>query len=75
MKKNIFRILCNPITGKIISLLFNYNIPNCKYGFKRYKTPPNYCSDTVMAMIFFGFYEGAEMRMIRKHLPKNIPVI
>ncbi len=75
MKKKIFRLLCNPITGKIISLLFNYNIPNCKYGFKRYKTPPNYCSDTVRAMIFFGFYEGAEMRMIRKYLPKNIPVI
>jgi FkbM family methyltransferase len=62
MKKFVFRLLCNPISGKIISILFNYNIPN-------------YCSDTVKAMIFFGFYEGAEMRLIQKYLPKTIPVV
>ena len=75
MKKIVFRTLCNPFVGKIISIIFNYNIPNCKYGFKRYKTPKNYCSDTVRSMIFFGFYEGAEMRLIKQYLPANIPVV
>jgi FkbM family methyltransferase len=75
MKKLVFRLLCNPFIGKIISIIFNYNIPNCKYGFKRYKTPKNYCNDTVRAMIFWGFYEGAEMRLIQQYLPKDIPVV
>jgi len=75
MKKLVFRILCNPFTGKIISKVFNYNIPNIKCGFKRYKTPKNYCNDTVRSMLFWGFYESAEIRLIQNYLPKNIPVI
>ena len=75
MKKIFFRVLCNAVTGKIISLLFNYNIPNIRYGLKKYVTPKNYCNDTVRAMIFFGFYESAEMRLIQKFIPKDLPVI
>jgi hypothetical protein len=75
MKKLVFRILCSSFFGKIISIIFNYNIPNIKYGFKRYKTPKDYCNDKVRAMIFWGFYEGAEMRLIQQYLPKNIPVV
>lgn len=75
MKKVISKILCNAITGKIISVVFNYNIPNLKYGFKRYQTPKHYCHDTIRAMIFWGFYEGAEMRLLSTHLPQNIEVV
>jgi FkbM family methyltransferase len=75
MRKLLFRILCNSATGKIISLFFNYNIPNIRYGFKKYQTPKKYCNDTVRAMIFWGFYESAEMRLIKKYIFKNIPVI
>lgn len=75
MKKLVFRLLCNEITGTIISIIFNYNIPNSRYGFKRYKTPKHYCNSKVRAMIFWGFYEAAEMRLIQQYLPKNIPVV
>ena len=75
MKKLIFRLLCNSFTGKIISIVFKNNIPNCKHGFKRYKTPNKYCTDTVRAMIFWGFYEGAEIRLIKKYFPNDTPVI
>ena len=75
MKKSIFKLFCNPFIGKIISIIFWYNIPNLKNGFKRFKTPKLYCNDTVRAMIFWGFYEGAEIRLIRKYLPGNLPVV
>lgn len=75
MKKVIFKILCNNISGRIISLLFNYNIPNIRGELRRYRTPKNYSSDIVRAMIFFGFYESAETRLIRKHLPCHTNII
>ncbi len=75
MKKIIFKILCNNFTGTIISVIFNYNIPNIKYGWKRFKTPRSYCNNTVRAMIFWGFYEGAEMRLVKSHLNKDLPII
>jgi FkbM family methyltransferase len=75
MKKLIIRLLCNAFIGRIISVVFNYNIPDCRAGFKRFKTPKEYCNDTVRAMIFWGFYESAKLRLIKKYLPSNIPVI
>jgi FkbM family methyltransferase len=75
MKKIIFNFLCNNITGTIISIIFNYNIPNIRFGWKRFKTPKGYCNNTVRAMIFFGFYESAEMRLVQSHLNKELPII
>jgi len=75
MKKFVFRILCNEFTGKVISWVFQNNIPNCRYDFKRFKTPERYCSNTIRAMIFWGFYERAEMRLIAGNLDPCLPVI
>ncbi len=75
IKKLFFKILCNAFTGKIISLIYQYKIPNIRYNNKRFSTPKTYCSDVVRAMIFFGFYESAELRLIAKYLNKQLPVV
>lgn len=75
MKKKIFHLLCNEYTGGLISALFGNSIPNCRYGFRRFKTPAGYCNNTVKAMIFWGFYESAEMRLIPKYIKSDLPVV
>jgi FkbM family methyltransferase len=75
MKKIIFKICCNKISGKLITLIFKFKIPNIRLNFKRYNTSHKYSNDIVRAMIFFGFYESAECRLLKKYFPKNKNVI
>lgn len=75
MKKKIFHLLCNKYTGGLIAALFGNKIPNCRYGFKRFNTAKGYCNNTVKAMIFWGFYESAEMRLIPKYIQQDLPVV
>jgi FkbM family methyltransferase len=74
-KSLIFKILCNPITGKIITFVFKSKIPNTRDKFKRYYTSLDYSNDTIRSMIFFGFYESAEFRLINNFLPEDSNVI
>ncbi len=77
MKKLIYYILCNSITGFVISRLFSDRIPNIRYleEKKRYYTDNKYVSNEIKAMIFFGFYEAAEARLIRCYMPSHLPVL
>lgn len=75
MKKIVAKILCSNIIGGIISIIFSYKIPNIRSGFKRYYAPKQYCNNAVRAMIFWGIYERAEVRLVHQYMPKNIPVI
>lgn len=67
--------MCNETTGKIITVFFGNFIPNIRYGFKRFYVPEAYCNGTVKAMLFWGFYESAEMRLIPKYINVDLPVI
>lgn len=67
--------MCNETTGKIITVFFGNFIPNLRYGFKRFHVPEAYCNGTVKAMLFWGFYESAEMRLIPKFINAELPVI
>ncbi len=75
MKKKLFHFLCNETTGRIIAGFFGNHIPNLRYGCKRFYVPDEYCNATVKAMLFWGFYESAEMRLIPKYIDANLPVV
>jgi len=77
MRKILFNLLCNSITGWIISRIFSNRIPNIRYlsDFFRYNTANSSVSNKIKAMIFFGFYEAAETRLIRKYIPNHLPVV
>lgn len=75
MKKLIFQLLCNRFIGSIITFLFQNRIPSIKEKLTAYYVPLDYTNEIIRSMIFFGFYESAERRMINKYLPININVV
>ncbi len=77
IKKLIFIILCNEFIGFVISRIFSNKIPNLRtLKFNEFiDVKSDYISNTVKAMIFWGFYESAEIRLIRKKLTNDLPVI
>ena len=69
--------MCNYLTGWVISRLFSNRIPNLRYPLDkiRYSTANSNITNKIKAMIFFGFYEASETRLIRKYMPNHLPVI
>jgi FkbM family methyltransferase len=74
MKKLIFNILCNGITGTIILLLFGKRIPNLRHKGFRFTVSPS-VEKRIAASVFFGFYESAEIRFVQKFFQGDIDVI
>ena len=74
LKKSVFNILCNNVTGSILLKLFK-KIPDLRwrgYSFFVNRPRPN---KTMVASIFFGFYESAEIRLIHKYFKGNTDVV
>jgi FkbM family methyltransferase len=76
-KKLIFIILCNEFTGFVISRIFSNKIPNLRtLNFSQFiDVKSDFISNTVKGMIFWGFYESAEIRLIQKNLTNELHVV
>lgn len=75
LKKIIAGLLCSPFIGKVIVVLFNKKIPSLRNFEYRFSVPVHHSSPIIHASIFWGIYESAEIRLIKKYLRSDLPVI
>jgi FkbM family methyltransferase len=77
IKKLTFIILCNEFIGFVISRIFSNKIPNLRtLKFNEFiDVKSDFISNTVKSMIFWGFYESAEIRLIQKNLTNELMVV
>lgn len=70
-----YQIFCNPFFGNLINKIFSGSIPNLRYLDQRYYMPLQHTLPQVIASLFWGFYENAELHIIKKFLSGYFPVI
>ena len=75
MKQFIANILCSNIFGKVLSLIFNYNIPSIRYNKLKINCRSKYIENKTIAQIFWGIYESAEINFSKKYIPSNSIII
>lgn len=72
LKEVIARNICRPFIGRTLSVIFHDQIPS---NGMRIITNSKSISAETKAQIFWGIYESAEARFIRKYLPDDSDVI
>lgn len=65
IKRVVAGIVCHPLVGVVIAFFFRDRIP---YRGMRIHTTGEVVGDSAKASIFWGIYESAEARFIRRHL-------
>jgi FkbM family methyltransferase len=75
MKKWLFKRLCNPFTGKLILLIYPRRIPNIRWPKFKFFVNASGINKRIIASIFFGFYESAEVRLIQRYFKGQNDVI
>jgi FkbM family methyltransferase len=75
LKKIVYRFLCNSLTGYLILLFFRNRIPNVRWHGYTFDITGTNISRTIAASIFFGFYEGAEIRFVEKHFKGDVDAV
>jgi FkbM family methyltransferase len=68
IKLIVKNILCNDVTGALLTWIFGNSIPDIRWKGFRFLLPQKGVSQTNRAAIFWGFYESAEIRFIRQYL-------
>jgi FkbM family methyltransferase len=66
------KVLANSVTGFIIGRFLNYIVVDDQL---KIDVTSKYISNTIKAYLFWGMYESAESRCIRKHMLRNFPVV
>jgi FkbM family methyltransferase len=72
LKNFIAKVLTSSIISFVVSFLFGKVIP---FRGLKIDTRSSFVSDKTCASIFWRIYEGAEIKFIRKYLPKGFDVI
>jgi FkbM family methyltransferase len=75
IKRIIFVILCNKISGRIILFFFKDRIPNIRYPQFRFDVSKVSIDKKLLASLFWGFYESAEIRFVEKHFVGDVDAI
>jgi FkbM family methyltransferase len=68
-------ILCNDLTGWAISGIYRNVVPDIRWKNFRFHLPPKQVSRKNVAAVFWGFYESAEIRLIKKYFDGSSSVI
>jgi FkbM family methyltransferase len=69
------RLLCLPVVGGSLRLLWRGRIPSLRFRGFRLEMPPNVVGPKIVAMFFWGMYESAELRFVRDHLAADRDVV
>lgn len=72
MKVRIAKLISHPAIGSLVGFVFHENIP---FRGVRVRTDSIAVTGKVKAQLFWGIYESAEARLIRKHLRGDLDVI
>ncbi len=71
----MYRALCNRLTGFIILGIFKDRVPSLRWIPFAFDLTSNSINKPLVASVFWGFYESAEIRLINKYLDGEIDVI
>ena len=74
-KKIVFNILCNNVSGSVIKAIFKDRIPDIRWANYKFDTTGSGMRNSIVASIFWGFYEGAEIRFVEKYFSGDTDVI
>lgn len=72
LKLSVAKTLCHPSLGAIVAWALGNRIPS---GHCVIDTGDLAISQSTKASIFFGFYEGAEIRFVERYLPASADVV
>jgi FkbM family methyltransferase len=75
IKRMISRVLCNGVTGRLILLLYQHKIPNLRYPHFRFDLREANMDKKLIAAIFWGIYESAEIRFVEKYFKGEVDAI
>ena len=64
-------VLCHPLVGRLLGTLWRHRIPH--HG-SRIETPAS-GDPRVNAMLFWGMYESAEIRFVRRYVGRDLDVV
>lgn len=68
-------LLCLPVVGGSLRLLWRGRIPSLRFRGFRLKMPHDVVGPKIVAMFFWGIYESAELRFVRDHLAADRDVV
>ncbi len=71
IKRIIAYVICSPIIGKLIHLIYNGKIPHRGSIIQ----VPNIGDPSISAFLYWGMYESAEIRFINKYLLNDVDII
>lgn len=75
LKNRVASVLCSDVVGAFLAKVFNNKIPSYRYGKFTYDCSSEHILNSVKASIFWGIYESAEVRFIRKYLRSDLDVV
>lgn len=72
VKRVIAAIMCHPLVGKVISIIFRNRIPSddCVIN-----TDSDAVAPSLKAALFWGIYESAEVRFVKEYLRGDLDVV
>jgi FkbM family methyltransferase len=68
-------ILCHPLVGRLLRVVFGGRIPSLRFRGWRIDTRSPAVTPRTVATIFWGVYESAELRLVERHLRRDLDVI
>jgi FkbM family methyltransferase len=75
LKKVIYNLLCNKITGSIIVFVYGNAIPNIRWKGYLFSVKDTNMIKPIIASLFWGFYESSEIRFVEKYLKGDSDII
>jgi FkbM family methyltransferase len=75
IKRFIYRILCNEVVGMLVRYIFKGHIPNLRYPQYKFDVTQANMDKKIIASIFWGFYESAEIRFVEKYFNGEVDAI
>lgn len=75
LKLLLAEALCQPWLGRLISALFRGRVPSLRFRGWRVATDVAGVDPGMVASIFWGIYESAEIRFLRRHLRPDLDVV
>lgn len=75
IKTTITTSISNARAGRFISFLFSNQIPTFRYGLMKFDCSDPYIDPSTKSAIFWGLYEGSEIRFVNKYITTDFDVV
>lgn len=68
-------VLCHPLVGRLLRVVFGGRIPSLRFRGWRIDTRSPAVTPRTVATIFWGVYESAELRLVDRRLRRDLDVV